>query len=128
MRNYLIALFIIAQPWLSAFAQAVTVKDPLNYPLKQWLFMLALALFGGLAAWWAKVRKGELAIHNLSALIGDLSISAFAGVIAFFGCEHLNLTPLLTAAIVGMSGNMGARALALFEEIVTRRSGFGSGK
>lgn len=121
MRNYLIAVFIIAQPWLSVFAQIAAAKDPMAYPLRQWLFVLALALFGGMASWWAKVRKGELAVHNLSALIGELAISAFVGVIAFFGCEYMNFAPLLTAAIVGISGNMGARALTMFEEIAIKR-------
>ena len=85
--------------------------------------MLGLALFGGFASWWAKVRKGEMAYWSLSGLIGELTISAFAGVIAFFGCEYLSLGPLLTPAVVGIAGHMGGRAIALLERAGERRLG-----
>src|SRR5690242_12472815 len=83
---------------MAAFAQT---KDPLSYPLKQWAFILGIALFGGLASWLTKVRNGEIAVHNFGHLVGELTISAFAGVITFFGCEWAGLAPLLTAAVVG---------------------------
>lgn len=103
-----------------AFAQSQS-KDPLSYPLKQWALVLGLALFGGLASWWTKVRNGEIAMHNFGHLVGELTISAFAGVITFFGCEWAGLAPLLTAAIVGISGHMGTRAIALAERYAERR-------
>ncbi len=107
----------------AAHTETLTPRDPLNYPLKQWAFVLALALFGGLASWWGKVRAGRVAYYNISALIGELTISAFAGVIAFFGCEYLNLGPFLTPAIVGIAGHMGGRAIALLERAGERRLG-----
>jgi len=96
-------------------------KNPLDYPLKQWFFILGLALFGGWASWWAKVRDGRLEVYNLAALIGELAISAFVGLITFFGCEYLNLAPVLTAAVVAVAGHMGGKALALIEELAEKR-------
>lgn len=115
----LIQLILCVHLMLPAIATAADlVKDPLNYPLKQWAFTLALALIGGMVNWYAKVRKGDLAAHNLQALVGELATSAFAGVLAFFTCEAMGLQPLYTAAIVGVSGHMGTRAIDWMEGVL----------
>ena len=105
---------------VAAFAQS-QAKDPLSYPLKQWALVLGISLFGGLASWWTKVRNGEIAMHNIGHLVGELTISSFAGVITFFGCEWAGLAPLLTASIVGVAGHMGTRAIAIAERYAERR-------
>lgn len=76
---------------------------------------MATALLGGAASWWMKVRKGEIMAWNLSSLIGELCVSAFAGLIAFWLCEYFSFNPLLTSAIVGMSGHAGAKGLLWVE-------------
>lgn len=97
-------------------AQAeVFIKTPLSYSLSEYGFVLATALLGGLASWFAKVRRGELLAWNLSALIGELCVSAFAGLLAFWGCEALGVQPLVTAAVIGISGHAGARGINWLE-------------
>nr|WP_316642891.1 phage holin family protein [uncultured Roseateles sp.] len=96
-------------------------KDPLAYPLKQYGFVLGIALLGGLVGWYAKVRKGEVLPWNLMQLIGELCTSAFAGLLAFWLCELGNAPALLTASIVGISGHMGTRAIQTLENFVERR-------
>lgn len=98
-------------------------KDPLNYPLKQYGFMLATALLGGLVSWYAKVRKGEAQAWNVMQLVGELCTSAFAGLIAFWVCEYSGSPPLLTASLVGIAGHMGTRAITAFESFAQRRWG-----
>lgn len=97
-------------------------KDPLDYPLSQYAFLLGVALLGGLVSWWAKVRKGEASPWSLSTLIGELCTSAFAGLLAFWLCEWSGSPPLLTAAMVGIAGHMGARAIAGFEQWAQARA------
>lgn len=103
-------------------AEAVASKDPLNYPLKQYLFILSISLLGGLVGWYSKVRKGQLQATNLMALIGELCTSALSGLLAFYVCEYLNFAPVLTAAIVGVAGHMGTRAINWAEETLKRRA------
>ena len=108
------------------------VKSPISYSLQEYGFVLGTALLGGLASWWIKVRKGEVAMWNLSAFIGELCVSAFAGLISFWLCEYLNLNPLLTSAIVGMSGHAGAKGLTWLESVgrnaIERKIGLGQTK
>lgn len=113
--------FLCALIPLIVYAQSG--KDPLAYPVRQWLLVLGLALFGGLASWIGKVRSGKVAIHNLPSLVGELAIAAFAGLMTFFVCEYMALTPILTAAMVGMSGHMGGRAVTILEGILERKLG-----
>lgn len=104
-----------------------TDRDPLDYPLQQYAFILAVALLGGLVSWYSKVRAGKLQAWNLMHLIGELATSAFAGLLAFWLCAWAGANPLVTAALVGIAGHMGARAIAVFEDWAQRRFADGSG-
>lgn len=103
-------------------ADAVGAKDPLEYPLKQYAFILALSLLGGLVGWYSKVRRGHLHVANLMALVGELATSALAGLLVFYLCEYLNVAPVLTAAVVGMAGHTGAKVLSWAEEALKARA------
>lgn len=98
-------------------------KDPLNYPLKQYGFMLGIALLGGVVSWASKVRAGTLAAWNVMQFVGELATSAFAGLIAFWICEYMNCPPLLTVALVGIAGHMGTRGIVVFEQWAQRKWG-----
>ncbi len=112
----IISLIFCMSMWTPSFAMAQSVmKTPLSYSLKEYGVVLATALLGGLASWWMKVRKGEMLAWNLSSLIGELCVSAFAGLIAFWLCEYFAFNPLLTSAVVGMSGHAGAKGLVWLE-------------
>jgi len=104
-------------------AQATVERDPMNYSFKQYGFILGVALLGGLVSWAAKVRAGALRAWNLMALVGELSTSAFAGLLCFWFCEWQNLDPLLTASLVGVAGHMGTRAIILAERMAERKWG-----
>jgi len=118
--TFVLCLHLLAP--LAAWAQPV-VRDPMSYPLKQYAFLLGTALLGGLVSWYAKVRSGAVSAWSLTQLVGELATSAFAGLLAFWVCEYMQLSPLLTAAIVGICGHMGTRAIAAFEEMAQRRLG-----
>ena len=110
--SVLISLHLLVP--IGVWAQSV-VKTPLSYSLQEYGIVLGTALLGGLASWWMKVRRGEILAWNLSSLIGELCVSAFAGLVAFWLCEYFTLNPLLTSAIVGMSGHAGAKGLIWVE-------------
>jgi hypothetical protein len=102
-------------------ARADSGKDPLAYPVKQYGFVLGLALFGGLVSFYARVRKGEVMALNITQLIGELTTSAFAGLLCFWLCELSGAPPLLAACLVGVAGHMGTRAISTFEQFAMRR-------
>lgn len=104
---------------IAAHAQSI-IRTPVSYSLQEYGFVLGTALLGGMASWYMKVRRGELVAWNLAALIGELCVSAFAGLIAFWLCEYFMLNPLLTSAIVGMSGHAGAKGLGWLETMGQR--------
>jgi len=107
---------------ISAHAETVA-KDPLSYPLKQYGFMLGVALFGGLVSWLAKVKKGQLHAWNVMHLVGELATSAFAGLLAFWLCEAAGLALSWTVPLVGIAGHMGTRAITEIENRVQKRFG-----
>ena len=110
--SVLISLHLLVP--IAVWAQSV-VKTPLSYSLQEYGIVLGTALLGGLASWRMKFRRGEILAWNLSSLIGELCVSAFAGLVAFWLCEYFTLNPLLTSAIVGMSGHAGAKGLIWVE-------------
>lgn len=101
-------------------------KDPLAYPVKQYGFVLGVALFGGLVSFYGKVRKGQVMALNIMQLIGELTTSAFSGLICFWLCELSSAPALLEACLVAISGHMGTRAITAFEAFAMRRWGAGA--
>lgn len=101
-------------------AMAQPPKDPLEYPIKHWIFILLMAMLGGFASWYNKVKKGEMAASNLFALMGEFMVSALAGLLAFLVCDYLNVPIGITGAAAGLAGHAGARALAVGEVLLQR--------
>jgi hypothetical protein len=121
MENAMTSILIAAWLMMPALASAAAViKDPMSYPVSQYGFMLALSLLGGFVSWYAKVKRGELVASNLMSLVGELSTSALAGLLAFYVCEWAEVAPVLTAAFVGVAGHMGTRGIAVLETILQR--------
>ena len=101
-------------------AMAQSPKNPLEYPIKHWVFILLMAMLGGLASWYNKVKRGEVAATNLFALTGEFVVSALAGLLAFLICDYFNVPIGITGAMAGLSGHAGARALAVGEVLLQR--------
>jgi hypothetical protein len=100
----------------------VRLKDPLDYSLKTYGLILGVALLGGFVSWYAKVRKGELPGWSVNHLVGELATSALAGLLCFWLCEWANFDRLLTAALTGIAGHAGTRAIGFFEEAMAKRA------
>jgi len=90
-------------------------KDPTTYSLITYGWVLLLSAWGGLVSFYSKVRAGTARACNVVELIGELFTAGFAGVITFWLCEMAAIHPLMTAALVGISGHMGSRAIYQFE-------------
>lgn len=114
---------MILAGWHAASSAADSIKDPLAYPMSQYLAMLGAALLGGFVSWYAKVRRGELAGWNVMHLVGELATSAFAGLLCFWLCESAGTPQLVTISLVGISGHMGTRAISAFEQFAQRKWG-----
>jgi hypothetical protein len=120
MNNLFVQIFMCVQmllPVAAAGAEAV-VRDPLNYPLKQYGFILFMSMAGGVVGYYAKLKRKEVQPWNLQQLIGELCTSSFSGLVVFLGCEYLNVDRILSAAIVGIAGHMGTRTISLLEDLL----------
>lgn len=105
---------------LAVLAQAVA-KGPLDYSLKQYGLILGVATLGGLVSWYGKVSRGVLPPWSIHHLVGELATSSLAGLLCFWLCEWAGLAPLLTAALVGLSGHAGAKGIQLLEDWAAKR-------
>ena len=95
-----------------------TIADLLTYA---WVF--GLAMLGGAASFVRRVRNGEAKYSNIIELIGELVVSAFAGLVTFFLCRTANFDEMLTAAFIAISGHMGTRIIFKFEAYLVKRFG-----
>lgn len=89
--------------------------NPLDQPIRNWLFILFMALLGGFVSWYMKVKKGELAPTNIFALVGEGMVSALAGLLAFLVCDYFGAPLGITGAAAGFAGHAGAKTLAIGE-------------
>lgn len=96
-------------------------KDPTTYTAITYIWVGLLAMGGGLVAFIRRLNKSRkpqpLSLIFIK-LMGELVISAFAGVVTFYLCEYLGISPLLTAVMVAVSGHLGGNAIDLISKKV----------
>lgn len=102
-------------------------KDPTTYSLITYAWVLFLAGWGGVVQYYRKVKMGLISRFSFAELIGEIFTSGLTGIITFFLCESAGIDQLMTAALVGITGHMGSRALFSFEHWATKRFGPGNG-
>lgn len=90
--------------------------DPTTFSLLTYAWVFGLSLWGGLASFIAKYRRGHARAFNVAELLGELVISGLVGVMTFYLCTWANFDQLLTAALVAITGHMGSRALMRAEK------------
>ena len=95
-------------------------KDPFGYSVVTYVWVLLLAIWGGVVNFIQRLKRGEAKAHNIVELIGEVVISAFVGVVTFYLRELSDFPQILTAALVAISGHMGTRALFVFERAVEK--------
>ncbi len=78
-----------------------------------WFFLMAM--WGGTANYISRLRKSK-APFSIMELIGEWSVSAFAGIITAFICYELEFSFYATAALAGIAGHMGGRAIGILEQ------------
>ncbi len=87
-----------------------------------YFWFVFLAMWGGTANYISRVKKEGMKF-SIIELIGEWSISGFAGIITALICQEMQVSTLMTAALVGISGHAGGRAIVVFEQLF--RSKFG---
>jgi hypothetical protein len=93
-------------------------KDPTSYSLLTYAWVFLLSILGGVVNFMRKLNEGHVRAFNIIEFIGELVTSAFAGVLTFWLCENAQFAPLITAALVGVSGHAGSRAIFMLEEFL----------
>lgn len=81
-----------------------------------WFWFVLLAVWGGTANYISRVRKEGMKF-SLVELIGEWSISGFAGVITALVCAEMGISVMMTYALVGISGHAGGRAMFVLENL-----------
>lgn len=85
------------------------------------LIMAAVAMLGGAINFWQKWKAGKVRVFNVMELVGELFVSGVCGVFAWWVCKGLGMNEWLTAAVVGVIGHMGSRAIFMAEQWMERR-------
>jgi hypothetical protein len=90
-------------------------KDPTSYEALTYVWVIALSTWGGVASYIRRFNNGGRKF-SLPEFVGEMCISGFVGVMTFFFCEAAELPQIVAAALIGISGHMGSRAIFLFEK------------
>lgn len=107
----------------AALSGLAGAKDPTTYGMLTYIWVIGLSAWGGAVNFLRKRRAGMVRPFNVTELIGEIATSAFAGLLTFWLCEAAELAPLVTAALVGVSGHMGSRALFHLEHVLADKLG-----
>ncbi len=96
-------------------------RTPESFSILTYGWVLGLSVLGGAASFARKVKQGHARAWNFAEFLGEVVISALAGLITFFLCEWSNFSPLLSAALIAIAGHMGSRAIFRFEGLLDEK-------
>jgi hypothetical protein len=122
MTPMLILLLIAMAVWACAFDAAAQVSSAMDKgPFDPGLivtygWVVLISLLGGFVSFYRRVKAGQARWVNLSEFIGELFTSALAGLLTFWLCRSTGVSDWWMAALVGISGHMGSRAIFLAEK------------
>lgn len=97
-----------------------------NIPPEWWnqiltfIWVGALSIWGGTVHTIKKVRDGVIERFTFREWVFDVVTSGFVGVITYLMCQSANLSPMLTAALIGIASHQGTRALLILENEITK--------
>jgi predicted CDP-diglyceride synthetase/phosphatidate cytidylyltransferase len=97
-------------------------KDPSNYSVLTYLWVSSLAAWGGVVGYIRKVNREDIPRYSITEFVGEVVTSAFAGMLTFWLCQAAGINGLVTAAMVGISGHMGSRAIYQIENWLQRKA------
>ena len=80
-----------------------------------WLWFIVLAIWGSTANYISRIRKDKMKFRAVE-LIGEWTISGFAGVVTGLICMEYNISLNMTFAMVAIAGHAGGRAIFLLEQ------------
>lgn len=79
------------------------------------LWFALLAVWGGTVSYIRRLKKSQVAFSFME-LIGEWTVSAFAGVMTAYLCYELSFSFYATAALTGIAGHMGGRMISILEK------------
>lgn len=83
-----------------------------------YVWFIILAIWGGTVNYLSRIRQGKVESFSFTELVGEWTISGFAGLLTAFICMEMDLSWHLTAFFTGVSGHLGGRAIFIFEGYV----------
>lgn len=98
-------------------------KDPSTIAALTYMWVFLVATWGGVVNYVKKRRTGVIPRFSITEFVGEIVTSAFVGLMTFFMCQSAELDPMLSAALIGISGHMGSRAIFVFETALQKRFG-----
>jgi hypothetical protein len=80
-----------------------------------YLWFIFLAIWGGTVNYINRVRRSK-SPFSLIELFGEWTVSGFSGLITAYFCAEMGMTFYMTAAMAGIAGHMGGRAIFIMEK------------
>lgn len=77
--------------------------------------LVFLAIWGGTVNYISRLKENEHIKFSFVELIGEWTISGFAGLLTAYACFELELSWQMTAFFTGIAGHLGGRAIFMFE-------------
>lgn len=87
-----------------------------------WIWFVLLAIWGGTANYISRIRKDKMKFSTVE-LIGEWTISGFAGVVTGLICIEYGMGIHMTFAMVAIAGHAGGRAIYVMESLYSKKIG-----
>lgn len=87
---------------------------------REYVFVLAFALWGGMANYVSYVRR-KRRHPSIFEFLGNLIVSGFSGTLVYTLAEHQGLSKWLIIFTAGMGGYLGAETVVIVEKWIKNK-------
>lgn len=96
----------------------MTPNDPTLWAFSTWLLAIGMSVVGGLVNIHTAMKSGTFGLYSITAIIAELAISGFIGLLVFMGLDAFDQPLGLCGAAAGITGHASTRFLFQLEKIM----------
>ena len=92
-------------------------SDPNNFNLVTIAIAMGVAIWGGLANYFSRIRNGVIKQFSWFGLTVELTVSGFACLMVFLLCAQFEVSEYIAVFMGGMAGHSGAATIKHLDKI-----------
>jgi hypothetical protein len=97
------------------------LKDPFDWPLRLWVLVISVAVFGGAVRWIGRYKQEHRRPFKFFEWVGELFFCGFVGLMVFFAMVSFDYPLLISVVGAAIGGHFSTRIVFLLDTVLEKK-------